>query len=284
MVSKSGRRTTESTPSLDSATPSEKNINKVDTQNSERQAKMEENLRTKSSDAEQVDESVTEVKSREVDSETVSDTKTVGRGDSQPLAPRDKVSCKFCSKDVIPANIQMHELHCSRLNHEPSVSGGALPKKKEVKITNKPSKNKNDILTKKTAAALAKVDADDFDGLISAVQNMDSKCHFKKCKQSTLMLSQTCMFCRQRFCYAHGMPEIHGCGDEAKLEARQVVIKEGILFRGNTVPSKKIDPDKRAHLQRKLDKKLSEMGSKRSGKKKSNTWEFAKKYIWAPIF
>ncbi|XP_041357729.1 LOW QUALITY PROTEIN: DNA-binding protein SMUBP-2-like [Gigantopelta aegis] len=267
MVSKPGRGKMEAASSSSQVSSAQSQMEKP--RNSERQPETgEKNSGQKSVEPGQVDESVTEKTSYKVDSETINDANIVLSGEPQQTVPSDKISCKFCGKDVISANIHLHELHCSRQNNKPAVSGGALPKRKEVKSANKSSRGRNDILTKKTAAALANVDADDFDGMISAVQNMDSKCHFKKCKEMTLTFSQTCQFCRQRFCYAHAMPEVHGCGDEAKFAARQTVIKEGILFRGNTAQNKKIDPDKRAHLQRKLDKKLADMGGKRTGKNK----------------
>jgi ATP-dependent RNA/DNA helicase IGHMBP2 len=64
------------------------------------------------------------------------------------------------------------------------------------------------------------------------------------------------------------MPEVHGCGDEVRAQARATIIKEGVLYRGSGVPSKLPDPKKKALLQKKMDKKLTEMEVDRQRKKK----------------
>jgi ATP-dependent RNA/DNA helicase IGHMBP2 len=41
-----------------------------------------------------------------------------------------------------------------------------------------------------------------------------------------------------------------------------------VVYRGSGVPDKKVDPVKRAHLERKLEKKLGDLNEKRAHKTK----------------
>ncbi|KAM6461611.1 DNA-binding protein SMUBP-2 isoform 2-T2 [Liasis olivaceus] len=109
---------------------------------------------------------------------------------------------------------------------------------------------------------------EDFDAMISAVIKADSTCGFFKCKASVTTLGQLCLHCNRRYCLSHHIPEIHGCGEKAKAHARQRISKEGTLYPGSGLKDKSLDPAKRAHLQRRLDKKLSELTNQRKSKKK----------------
>ena len=71
-----------------------------------------------------------------------------------------------------------------------------------------------------------------------------------------------------RFCLAHGLPEAHGCGDAARRAARQQISRDGKLYSGSGRPDMKPDPVRKAQLQRKLDKKLNELGDDRKVKPK----------------
>uniref|UniRef100_A0ACB8G2Z5 DNA-binding protein SMUBP-2 n=1 Tax=Sphaerodactylus townsendi TaxID=933632 RepID=A0ACB8G2Z5_9SAUR len=61
---------------------------------------------------------------------------------------------------------------------------------------------------------------------------------------------------------------VHGCAEKAKEHARQRISREGVLYAGSGMKDRSVDPAKRAHLQRRLDKKLSELSNQRKGKKK----------------
>nr|XP_020639747.1 DNA-binding protein SMUBP-2 [Pogona vitticeps] len=110
---------------------------------------------------------------------------------------------------------------------------------------------------------------EDFDAMISAAIKDDNTCSFFKCKASIATLGQLCPHCNKRYCLSHHIPEIHGCGEKAKAHARQRISREGVLYAGSGVKDKSLDPTKRAHLQRRLDNKLSELSSQRTRKKKS---------------
>lgn len=176
----------------------------------------------------------------------------------------DKIVCRHCSKSVIKANIQLHETHCLRMQRQNSApkSADSSSKKQKDQSTPRAPNAHADVVAK-----LEKVDGDDLDSMIAVVQSVDRECSFKKCKTSTRTLGHMCEFCRRRFCLNHHIPEVHGCGDAAKAHARATIIREGVLYRGSGVPDKKPDPTRKAQLQKKLDKKLTEMATKRQGKK-----------------
>ncbi|NWX17947.1 SMBP2 protein, partial [Aegotheles bennettii] len=109
---------------------------------------------------------------------------------------------------------------------------------------------------------------DDIDALISAAIQADSTCGFPPCKANVTTLGQLCPHCNGRYCLSHHLPEVHGCGDKAKAHARQRISREGVLYPGSGSKDKSLDPAKRAHLQRRLDKKLSELTSQRKSKRK----------------
>ncbi|XP_010289413.1 PREDICTED: DNA-binding protein SMUBP-2, partial [Phaethon lepturus] len=117
-------------------------------------------------------------------------------------------------------------------------------------------------------SAADSVAEEDIDALISAAVKADNTCGFPHCKASVTTLGQLCLHCNRRYCLSHHIPEVHGCGEKAKAHARQRISREGVLYPGSGSKDKSLDPAKRAHLQRCLDKKLSELTSQRKSKKK----------------
>uniref|UniRef100_A0A182J0U8 Uncharacterized protein n=1 Tax=Anopheles atroparvus TaxID=41427 RepID=A0A182J0U8_ANOAO len=57
--------------------------------------------------------------------------------------------------------------------------------------------------------------------VLDAVKTVDQTCDFKGCKQKTNLVGSDCSFCKERFCFRHGLPEIHGCGDAVKRKERE---------------------------------------------------------------
>lgn len=108
--------------------------------------------------------------------------------------------------------------------------------------------------------------SDDLDSFLADLTKQDNSCHFPKCKTSTSVLGQICSHCTKRYCLGHFIPEVHGCGDLARAYARQQIRKEGIVTPGSGSQNKKPDPVKRLQLERTLEKKLDELGRKRSKK------------------
>lgn len=166
-----------------------------------------------------------------------------------------QVPCDRCKQPVPVENLDLHQLRCTG---QPSTS------KQKVKSVQPKSKTKKT----KSEKTVERVDEEDFDSLIEAAMRENKSCAFVKCKQSTATLGQNCEFCSGRFCLQHHIPEVHGCGNAARSHARQMISREGVLYRGSGIPDKKTNPTKRAHLQRKLDKKLTELSGERAVKKK----------------
>ncbi|XP_026118827.1 DNA-binding protein SMUBP-2 [Carassius auratus] len=141
-------------------------------------------------------------------------------------------------------------------------------KSQSVKKPKGTSKGNTKIKAGVTDIAAAAMPDDDFDALINAVVKADSVCAFVKCKASVLTLGQLCLYCNRQYCLSHHIPEVHGCGDKAKAQARMRISKEGVLYAGSGKKDKSVDPNKKAYLQRKLDSKLKDMASQRKTKAK----------------
>ena len=168
--------------------------------------------------------------------------------------------CDKCRKNIPCANFELHALRCS---------GPQVPAKPDATSV-RPKQKKPKSAKKKSATKLentADVE-DDFDALIADAIKQNTTCFFPKCKNNAATLGTNCKFCVKRFCLAHHIAEAHGCGDAARTHARATVRREGVLYRGSGVPDKKPDPTKRAHLERKLNKKLDQMSDKRKHKNK----------------
>uniref|UniRef100_A0A673XJ98 DNA-binding protein SMUBP-2 n=1 Tax=Salmo trutta TaxID=8032 RepID=A0A673XJ98_SALTR len=129
--------------------------------------------------------------------------------------------------------------------------------------------------TKKTKAGACEIAAAatadvDFDTLIDAVVKAERVCSFVKCKTLVIHLGQLCLFCNRQYCLGHHIPEVHGCGDQAKANARMRISKEGVLYAGSGHKDKSVDPNKKAYLHRKLDSKLKDMEKQRKTKPKES--------------
>ncbi|KAK5619527.1 hypothetical protein CRENBAI_013912 [Crenichthys baileyi] len=169
--------------------------------------------------------------------------------------------------------LDLKTLHLERMKREQQKREENIQQKKQQNNSpaaqgTKKSKGKSKTKAGVCDIAAAAAPDDDFDALISAVVKADSVCSFVKCKTSVLTLGQLCLFCNRQYCLSHHIPEVHGCGDKAKSHARMRISKEGILYAGSGKKDKSLDPNKKAHLQRKLDSKLKDMASQRKQKNK----------------
>ncbi|NXI29270.1 SMBP2 protein, partial [Sterrhoptilus dennistouni] len=160
--------------------------------------------------------------------------------------------------------VDLKALHLERVQREKARREEAARKVQEPSRSSK----KKDKSEAKGKPAIGNVAEEDFDALISAAIEADRTCGFPHCKASVTTLGQLCHHCQRLFCLSHHIPEVHGCGEKAKAHARQRISREGVLYPGSGSKDKSLDPTKRAHLQRRLDKKLSELTSQRKGKKK----------------
>ncbi|XP_008844548.2 DNA-binding protein SMUBP-2 isoform X2 [Nannospalax galili] len=121
---------------------------------------------------------------------------------------------------------------------------------------------------KKEVKALALPAEEDFDALVSAVVKANNTCSHTRCSTSIVTLGQLCQLCGHRYCLSHHLPEIHGCAEKARAHARQRISREGVLYAGSGAKDRTLDPAKRAQLQRRLDRKLSELSSQRTSRRK----------------
>ena len=97
------------------------------------------------------------------------------------------------------------------------------------------------------------------DDVLDAVKQLDTTCDYAKCKAKTTLMAQDCNFCKHRFCFKHGLPEIHGCGEAVKKLEREEFLKP--------VPQKTIKKEqdlKKAHAR--MDQKLKDMNLARKAK------------------
>jgi AN1-like Zinc finger len=76
-------------------------------------------------------------------------------------------------------------------------------------------------------------------------------CARDRCATKVNVISSVCQFCKLKFCLAHGLAEVHGCGAEAKKHARQTWIQQH-----QTPPSKPMNAQKRAYLKRRLKEEV----------------------------
>ncbi|NWI59118.1 SMBP2 protein, partial [Calyptomena viridis] len=160
--------------------------------------------------------------------------------------------------------VDLKSLHLERVQREKAKREEAVRKVQEPST----SSRKKDKSEAKGKPAVGSGAGEDLDALISAAMEADRTCAFPRCKATVTTLGQLCHHCQQCYCLSHHVPEVHGCGDKAKAHARQRISREGVLYPGSGSKDKSLDPAKRAHLQRRLDKKLSELTSQRKGKKK----------------
>ena len=168
------------------------------------------------------------------------------------------VECNSCGRSIPKSNIELHKLRCSVI---------AVEAVKNTESVKKPKKKKEK--KKKESTPVDDVNGDDeFDTLCEQFQKLDKVCNFPKCKVLVATIGVNCKFCMIRFCLSHSMAEIHGCGDEARKAARQQITREGRLVPGSGLINHKPDKDKRAQLEKKLEKKLGEKNSQRQRKKK----------------
>uniref|UniRef100_A0A3Q2PZH3 DNA-binding protein SMUBP-2 n=1 Tax=Fundulus heteroclitus TaxID=8078 RepID=A0A3Q2PZH3_FUNHE len=167
--------------------------------------------------------------------------------------------------------LDLKTLHLERMKREQRKREEMVQQKKQLNNSaaaqgTKKSKGKSKTKAGACDIAAAAAPEDDFDALIGAVVKAESVCSFVKCKASVLTLGQLCLFCNRQYCLSHHIPEVHGCGEKAKSHARMRISKEGVLYAGSGKKDKSLDPNKKTHLQRKLDSKLKDMASQRKPK------------------
>ena len=119
--------------------------------------------------------------------------------------------CEVCLKKVPSVNFITHEAICkSRSCANASVTQSS---KKSGIAAGKQRKSR-----KKTTPVPVE---DDLDALLAEMTLAASQCCYGRCTRTTNLIRIRCMFCHKGFCVEHSIPEVHGCGEEAKKHARK---------------------------------------------------------------
>ncbi|XP_049286038.1 DNA-binding protein SMUBP-2 [Anopheles funestus] len=100
------------------------------------------------------------------------------------------------------------------------------------------------------------------DKVLEAVKIVDLTCDFKGCKQKTNLVGTDCSFCKDRFCFKHSLPEIHGCGEAVKRKERE-------LFLHPMTGKAKAEQYEKQKAQVRLTQKLKQMSLERKQKPSS---------------
>ncbi|CAF3385123.1 unnamed protein product [Rotaria socialis] len=198
------------------------------------------------------------------DSDSVSQENDETKVESPILDPVNL--CRYCHKEIPPQNIQLHEIYCQRVNPLSSVTistnetSGA---ESSSTLNVAPVRPKN---VKKKENKLASMNADaSIDDLLEVARQQDNICNAQRCKVKITLLGQLCSYCNRRYCFEHSMPEVHGCGHQARKDIRQTHIST----HSNLKPvyeNSSINKEKRPYLERKLQDKINSKEGQRKKK------------------
>lgn len=184
--------------------------------------------------------------------------------------------CPLCGYVVPTDNKDLHELRCSREQRRTIEERDSKIKQKKIeKLKNRDidkhiAEQKRKDKRKKDGGSKASNDHDDLDTMIAEMKALDNTCRYTECKKNVSMLGMRCEHCHHRFCTSHMIPEVHGCGVEAKRKARDAMMRDALRReRGTEGGKKQLNSTKRAQLHRKLDSKIEELTNERQRKKKS---------------
>nr|DBA17390.1 TPA: hypothetical protein GDO54_002844 [Pyxicephalus adspersus] len=179
-----------------------------------------------------------------------------------------EASEKEISYKAASGNFDLKHLHMERMQRENVKLAEKAKIKKEAAVPKVPEKKIVDAKRKSGNKPEAeKSDMDSFDVLLAEAVKADNTCGFVKCKASVVTVGDFCIHCNKRYCLSHHIPEVHGCGDKAKSRARTRISREGVIYAGSGHKDHSLDPTKKVHLQRKLDKKINELSNQRKVKK-----------------
>lgn len=181
--------------------------------------------------------------------------------DDEPKAPADR------DQSVSLANSLLKDLHLSRLARQPPPPPASANSKK------KKGKKKKTAPAAKPTSATAPVDMfkdgeDELEFLERQAKN-SNKCSFQgatasRCKKTISMMGSLCKFCKLKFCYEHGLPEVHGCGDAVRQFERVQFQQQA----RKPAEKKPLSADKRKLLKTKLEEKVTEKSAGRTVKAK----------------
>ena len=195
---------------------------------------------------------------------------SIGSTNSDSLSSQ----CSFCSKLIPLQNMLVHSARCSKVDAIKNAAAAAI-EAGDCSATDAGVKKKKKQQSKVEVSNVKEPFAEagsDFDAVIASAIRENWTCSYVKCKASVRTLGQNCEYCSKRYCLSHHIPEVHGCGDRAKIRARQVISERGILYAGSGVPvAKASDGIKRKQLEKKLHNKLDKLSEDRQRSKKKSS-------------
>lgn len=168
-------------------------------------------------------------------------------------------TCSLCKKRVPSCNLQLHSLRCEQIMRSNLGESSKMERSEETRAGTISKLQKNKAKTNKPSP---KQPEEDFDKMLASFTKLDTQCAFNRCNQSIRTLGQLCKCCERTYCLSHHIPEVHGCGEAAKVRARQLASKP------KSAKPKALDANRKVLLHRKLDKKLVEMSGQRKSKRK----------------
>lgn len=168
-------------------------------------------------------------------------------------------TCSLCKKQVPSCNLQLHSLRCEQQLRSQVREANETKHKEHSPGRKTPKPVKTGVKTKPPPA---KQHEEDLDKLLASFTKLDTQCAYETCKQNIRTLGQMCKCCERIYCLSHHIPEVHGCGEAAKIRAKQNSSQP------KSAKPKASDASRRAQLHRKLDKKLDDMSEQRRARKK----------------
>ena len=189
--------------------------------------------------------------------------------------------CQFCGKRIPPSNLSLHEVKCERDRQQTQGNVTSIiikpasnsSGKKKVKKGETAKKNGNTgnlvVLSGKQTGKKNTSDknneksenTENLDELLAEFKRKDSQCALQDCKKSVLTLGQKCRYCSNLYCLGHRFPEVHGCAQAAKEQARSATSAPKQMSQKAGV--------KRGQLERKLENKIKDMEKKRGNNNKN---------------
>lgn len=168
------------------------------------------------------------------------------------------------------ANSLLKDLHLSRLARQPPPAPAPASSKKKKNGKNK--KKSSTPAAKPTPSATVPVgtfkDGEDELEFLERQAKNSNKCSFQgagsRCKKTISMMGSLCKFCKLKFCYEHGLPEVHGCGDAVRQFERVQFQQQA----RKPAEKKPLSVDKRKLLKKKLEEKVTEKTAGRTVKAK----------------
>lgn len=101
---------------------------------------------------------------------------------------------------------------------------------------------------------------EDDEEFIRAMKIKHSTCAFLPCNTRVVNFSIDCKHCRLKFCTAHYLPEVHGCGEAARRDEKREFLH----------PHTKLSEEKHEKVVQKLSTKLKQMQFERKSKQFSS--------------